>query len=235
MHQVNRLVLGIETSSDFGGVALANEAGVIAEELTRRKLNHSEELIRLISSVLKGLQSGLDDLHGVAVSIGPGSFTGLRVGLATAKGLCLSKGLPLLSVPSLDALASMCPESSLPIHAVIDAKREEVYWSSYRFESGMQTRTGEYLALAPQDLVERISEETMLIGSGVDAYRDFIAGNARGLARFMTPNPQSPSPSVIAILGLRKLKASQTEQIESLEPIYIRPSDAEIKEKNGRG
>lgn len=235
MHPVNRLVLGIETSSDFGGVALANEAGVVAEKLTRRRLNHSEELITLISSVLKGLQSGLDDLRGVAVSMGPGSFTGLRVGLATAKGLCLSKGLPLLSIPSLDALAGTCSESSLPIHAIIDAKRGEVYWSSYRFESGMQTRTGEYLALAPQDLVERISEETMLVGSGVDAYRDFIVGNTRGLARFVTPNPQFPSPSVVAVLGLRKLKANQTEEIESLEPIYIRPCDAEMKEKNGGG
>ena len=230
---MNRLILGIETSSDFGGVALADEGGVVAEELTRRRLNHSEELVKLISSALKGLQSGLDDLQGVAVSIGPGSFTGLRVGLAAAKGLCLSKGLPLLGIPSLDALASMCPESSLPVHAIIDAKRGEVYWSSYRYESGMQTRTGEYIAVTPQGLVERISEETMLIGSGVDVYRDFIVENRKGLAKFVTPNPQSPLPSVIAVLGLQRLKANQIEEIESLEPIYIRPSDAEIKEKNG--
>ncbi|TET46653.1 tRNA (adenosine(37)-N6)-threonylcarbamoyltransferase complex dimerization subunit type 1 TsaB [candidate division TA06 bacterium] len=230
---MNRLILGIETSSDFGGVALADEGGVVAEELTRRRLNHSEELVKLISSALKGLRSGLDDLQGVAVSIGPGSFTGLRVGLAAAKGLCLSKGLPLLGIPSLDALASMCPESSLPVHAIIDAKRGEVYWSSYRYESGMQTRTGEYIAVTPQGLVERISEETMLIGSGVDVYRDFIVENRKGLAKFVTPNPQSPLPSVIAVLGLQRLKANQIEEIESLEPIYIRPSDAEIKEKNG--
>ena len=230
---MNRLILGIETSSDFGGVALADEGGVVAEELTRRRLNHSEELVKLISSALKGLRSGLDDLQGVAVSIGPGSFTGLRVGLAAAKGLCLSKGLPLLGIPSLDALASMCPESSLPVHAIIDAKRGEVYWSSYRYESGMQTRTGEYIAVTPQGLVERISEETMLIGSGVDVYRDFIVENRKELAKFVTPNPQSPLPSVIAVLGLQRLKANQIEKIESLEPIYIRPSDAEIKEKNG--
>lgn len=233
MHPVNRLVLGIETSSELGGVALANEAGAIVEKLTEKRLNHSEELIRLIDSVLKGLKSGLDDLHGVAVSMGPGSFTGLRVGLATAKGLCLSKGLPLLGIPSLDALAGMCPESSLPVHAIIDAKRGEVYWSSYRYESGMQTRTGEYLALAPQDLVERISEETMLIGSGVDVYRDFIVEKRKGLVKFVTPNPQFPSPSAVAALGLQRLKANQTEEIESVEPIYIRPSDAEVKEKNG--
>lgn len=232
---MKRLVLGIETSADLGGVALADDEGVIAEELTKRRLNHSEELVKLIDTALKDLQSGLDDLNGVAVSIGPGSFTGLRVGLATAKGLCLSKGLPLMGIPSLDALASMCPESTLPVHAIIDAKRGEVYWSSYRYQSGMQTRTGEYLALAPQDLVERISEETILIGSGVDAFRDFIVENGKGLAKFVAPNPQSPSPSVIAVLGLQKLKADQTEEIESLEPIYIRPSDAEFKEKNGRG
>jgi len=229
---VNKLVLGIETSHDLGGVALADEGGPVAEALSTERLKHSEELMNLIDATLESAGSGFEGVDGIAVSIGPGSFTGLRVGLATAKGVCLSRGLPLAAVPTLDALARMCSESSVPVHTIVDAKRGEVYWSSYEFESGVQKRTADYLALTPQRLVEVISGRTLLIGSGVDAYRDFIIGNAKDRVVFMNPNPRFPSPSIIAVMGLERLRAGQAEAIESLEPIYIRPSDAETKKRN---
>ncbi|MFQ5905277.1 MAG: tRNA (adenosine(37)-N6)-threonylcarbamoyltransferase complex dimerization subunit type 1 TsaB [bacterium] len=226
---MSKLVLGIETSHDVGGVALAESGGSVAEALSTGRLKHSEELMKLVDAVLERADSTFDHVDGVAVSVGPGSFTGLRVGLATAKGLCLSRSLPLAAVPTLDALAGMCCDSPVPVHAVIDARRGEVYWCSYEFECGVQKRTANYLAVTPQRLAGLVSGETLLIGSGVEAYRDFIVRTTKGRATFMSPNPQSPSPSVIAVMGLEMLESGQAREIESLEPIYIRPSDAEIK------
>jgi tRNA threonylcarbamoyladenosine biosynthesis protein TsaB len=163
--------------------------------------------------------------------MGPGSFTGLRVGLATAKGLCLAGGIPLVAVPTLDALARMVDEreQSRSVHAIIDARRGEVYWASYEFVKGEQRKTGGYLALSPAQLTERLIGDTVLVGSGVDRYKDYIRNNVRCQVRFIDPNPRFPTPMLISILGLEKLRAGDVVEIDSAEPIYIRPSDAETR------
>jgi tRNA threonylcarbamoyladenosine biosynthesis protein TsaB len=230
---VSGLLLSIETSHDTGGVAIADGKTEPVEELSTQRLKHSEELLVLIDRLLKGLRVSMSDLGGIAVSIGPGSFTGLRVGLAAAKGLCLSAGLPLVSVGTLDVFARMCPEGELPIFALIDAKRGELYWSSYKYSGGKLTRTGEYLAVSPGKLVEVIAEKTLVVGSGVEPYMEYIKENAGDKVEFLCPNPKYPLPGVAATIGLEKLNRGEVEDIGEVEPIYIRPSDAETSKRDG--
>jgi tRNA threonylcarbamoyladenosine biosynthesis protein TsaB len=229
---VSGLLLSIETSHDTGGVAIADGRTPPVEELSTQRLKHSEELLVLIDRLLKGLGVSMSDLDGIAVSIGPGSFTGLRVGLAAAKGLCLSGGLPLVSVGTLDVFARMCPEGGLPIFALIDAKRGELYWCSYEYGGGKLKRTGEYLAISPGKLVELIAEKTLVVGSGVEAYMEYIKENAGDKVKFLDPNPEHPLPGVVATVGLEKLNRGEVEDIGEIEPIYIRPSDAETTRRD---
>jgi len=231
---MREVILGIETSHDLGGVALTRGEECIKEVPSSARLKHSEELVILIDTALKTSGLTLEDVDGIAVSIGPGSFTGLRVGLSTAKGLCLSTGLPMLVVPTLDALASIVKLESAPVHAIIDAKRGEVYWASYEFSGECQRRTGGYEAVSPEGLIERISSEVLLLGSGLDRYREFILENARVPVRLIDPNPRFPSPTAVSLLGYEKLKSGVAQDMGSVEPIYIRPSDAETGRRSGR-
>ena len=233
MRAVSQPVLGIETSHDLGGVALVSGRECMAEVLSTGKLKHSEELVILIERAFECSGLSLDDIGGVAVSMGPGSFTGLRVGLATAKGLCLSKGIPLAGVPTLDALASMVGEEPVPVHAIIDAKRGEVYWGSYDLRNGQLRRTEGYEALTPESFAERLTSEALVVGSGLDRYKDSIIRIAQAPVRLKEPNPRFPSPTAVSVLGAEKLEAGVIEDIGAVEPIYIRPSDAEVK-RTGR-
>jgi tRNA threonylcarbamoyladenosine biosynthesis protein TsaB len=228
------VILGIETSHELGGVALAEGGACLEEVLSTDRFKHSEELILLVDRALKSSGLGLPDIGAVAVSIGPGSFTGLRVGLAAAKGLCLSREIPLVAVPTLDALASMVRHESVPTHAVIDARRGELYWASYESDGDVQKRTADYSALTPRDLMDHIKSESLVVGSGLDRYRDFILKNARVPIRFIEPNPRFPSPEEVSILGSHMLKAGAVVDTDSVEPIYIRPSDAETARGNKR-
>ncbi|RLA79201.1 MAG: tRNA (adenosine(37)-N6)-threonylcarbamoyltransferase complex dimerization subunit type 1 TsaB, partial [Deltaproteobacteria bacterium] len=115
-------VLGIETSTDMGGVALVEDGVLRAEWTWNLPRGHSVRLIPAVEAVLKGLDWRVEDLDGVAVGVGPGSFTGLRIGLATAKGFALALGKPIVGIPSLDAMVYGLP-SSRPLCAITDAKR----------------------------------------------------------------------------------------------------------------
>jgi tRNA threonylcarbamoyladenosine biosynthesis protein TsaB len=229
---LGELALGIETSHELGGIALVRGDECIAEVRSKAKLKHSEELIFLIDSVMKAAGSALEDVSLVAVSIGPGSFTGLRVGLATAKGLCFSRGVPLMDVPTLDALASMVRCERMPVYTIIDAKRGELYWARYEAEDGVQRRTAGYGALTPGSLIEQITSEALVVGSGLDRYRDFILENARAPINLIEPNPRFPSPAAVSKLGVERIRSGITVDIDSVEPIYIRPSDAEAGRRN---
>src|SRR5574340_111067 len=120
------LVLGIETATKTGGVALINEKGVIAEYTSNIEVTHSERLMANVDRLLKDTGIALADVEGLAVSIGPGSFTGLRIGIATIKGIVLATGKPVAAVPTLAALAWNVPHAAHAVCPLLDAKKKEV-------------------------------------------------------------------------------------------------------------
>jgi tRNA threonylcarbamoyladenosine biosynthesis protein TsaB len=225
-------VLGIETSTMIAGVGLVEDDEVLVDLKFDVKVTYSEVLMPAIDTALKlaGLEVG--DLDGFAVSIGPGSFTGLRIGLSTVKGLCFATGKPLAAVPSLDALAShslFCRHQVVPL---LDAKKNELYAAIYDTTGGEVIRKSDIWAIDVQRLAGKIDRETLFVGPGVGPYRKELIDLLSQKAYFITGEQSTPGGASVARMGVKKLIGGQTEDVSRLEPMYIRKSEAELKFRN---
>jgi tRNA threonylcarbamoyladenosine biosynthesis protein TsaB len=227
------LVLGIETSTMQGGVSLVGEAGLLSEYTLNVEATHSERLLPTIDRVLQDAGVSLNALHGIAVSIGPGSFTGLRIGLSTVKGLAYATGLPVVSVPTLEALAWTLPWAKWDICPVLDARKQEVYAAVFRYEQEGLVRLMEDAAMAPEALCRQIRRPTLFLGDGLGPYGDVFRDRLRD--RFMLPPPvnRGPRPACVADLGRQRLLKGERDAPEGLVPRYLRPSEAELRRRRG--
>jgi tRNA threonylcarbamoyladenosine biosynthesis protein TsaB len=219
-------VLAVETSTLAGGVALLDDDRLLAEHLVDVRVTHSERLLVTIDRALADAGWTPHDLHGLAVAIGPGSFTGLRIGLSTVKGLATALALPIAAVPTLDAMAAALPFAGLPVCPVLEARKGEVYASLYRWKGAEMRREWDYLALTPAELAHRLTEPVIVLGDGAGAIDSAYAEPA-------PPHRRLPSPGSVAWLGAQRLRAGDTVGTASLVPLYLRPSEAELKRRGG--
>ena len=217
-------VLAIETSTLAGGVALVDEGRVVAEYALDVAITHSERVMAAVDALVRDARWRPGDVDGVAVAVGPGSFTGLRIGLGTAKGLALSLDVPIAAVPTLDAMAAMLPFATWPVCPVITARRDEVYASLYRTREGDVEREWDYLALTPQALGERLEHPTILVGDGASR---IVSAHARVAPAI----PRIPSAAAVGVLGTARLRRGDTVDPAALAPLYLRPSEAELKRR----
>lgn len=217
-------VLAIEASSLAGGVALLDEDRLVAEYVLDVRVTHSERLLAAVDRVLVDARWTPGALGGLAVAIGPGSFTGLRIALSTAKGLAVALGLPVAAVPTLDAMAAALPWAALPVCPVLDARKGEVYASCYRWVDGAPRREWDYLAASPSDLAARLTEATLVVGDGAAAIDS-------PYARRLSSPCRLPSPACVGALGLERLRRGDTVAAAALAPLYLRPSEAELRRR----
>ncbi len=192
---------------------------------------HSEQIMKSIDYLLRNSGMGLDDIDCYTIAIGPGSFTGLRVGLSTVKGLAYAGNKPVVAVSTLEALASVFPCTGMLICPLLDARKKEVYGALFR-------RTGKGLEkIVPESatdiraLLSRIEGETLFVGSGAALYRDVITECLGKRAFFPLENLMHPMPSALAVLGLQKAEKGGFSDPMTLAPLYLRKSEAEIKMK----
>jgi tRNA threonylcarbamoyladenosine biosynthesis protein TsaB len=230
-------ILAIETSTLLGGIAVADDSsGLIAETRLNVKSTHSERLMTAVDHILK--QSGLNisDMDAFAVAIGPGSFTGLRIGLSTVKGFSYATGKPIVSVPTLEAFAWNFPYSGYPVCPMLDARKKEVYAALFQWESEGFIRVIEETSARVNMLLEEVVRLTegkiVFTGDGARLYRNEIIGVLGERAVFASPDKMVPSPANVASLGIRKVLKGEFSEPVSLVPIYIRKSEAEMK-RNG--
>lgn len=223
-------ILAIETSTMLGGVAVIDEtAGLIFESRLNVRTTHSERLMTEIAQALK--QSGLKitDIDVFAAAIGPGSFTGLRIGLSTVKGFAYATGKPVVSVPTLEAFAWNFPYSRYQVCTMLDARKNEVYAAIFRWSDDGFDKVAAEASIKPAELLINIKEPVIFAGEGAYLYRDIIIKLAGNKALFAPPQAMVPSPANVAYLGLKKALAKDFSDPLSLVPFYIRKSEAEVK------
>jgi len=213
-------VLGIETSGERGGIALLEDGQVRGTRLFGKGMIHGREIAPSIRAVLAdlGWPAGAIDL--IACDIGPGSYTGLRVGLAAAKGLALALGKPLVGVASLDALAEAARGRARVLCPAIDARWEQVYGAVY--EDGR--RAGPYLAEKPDAFAARVPKDALVFGDALDAYGGLFRDARKGPRELWDPRP-----GTVALLGQRLHQEGVRHDPAALVPLYLRPTEAELK------
>ena len=219
-------VLSIESATNVASVALCMEGMVLAERFLNIKKNHSEKLLPLIDGMLLDAEMSPQDLDLIAVSVGPGSFTGLRIGLATAKGLAYGWDLPVKGVNTLDAMAYALSGDQGTVVPLINARRKEAFGAFYR-DNG---RCGDYFVLNAQAIKERLEEfgliDPLFTGDGVHAIREELAA-CMPSARFASYSSLDNRASSVGLLAMEGFKAQGPDDLSSLFPTYIRASQAE--------
>lgn len=225
------LVLGLETSTAAASVALVNEDRLLAEISFNTQRYPSRQILLLISLLLR--QAGVEfrELEGIAVALGPGSFTGLRVGIAVAKALAHASGKPLAGVPTLDGLALNAAGIAGLICPVVVARREEVYTALYRWQEGRICRLTPYQAVTPVSWVGYLAsynEPVYFLGDGVQPFKEFWIG-LKERALFLPPENSFPRAGHIARLGEERLRQGERDDLFQLKPLYLRPPTAVFK------
>jgi tRNA threonylcarbamoyladenosine biosynthesis protein TsaB len=224
-------ILGIDTSTKFCNLGLIEDEDILIEyTINGLKKKHSSILVPAIKDLLKTIELKMEEINGIAISIGPGSFTGLRIGLSVAKGLCYARSLPLLGIPTLDAMAFSLKEIPYLICPVLEAKKDEIYDVVFR-GGDILHKVMDYNCEDIQSLLARLSllkEKIIFLGDGIKKYRDIIKEKIGKNALFIDSQLNLPVASNIAFLGLKKLKKGEEDDISTLSPFYLRKSAAEI-------
>ena len=212
------MLLSIDTSTRYAGVALSGDAGVLSTRCWFSTLNHTAELMPAVSALLRERGATPADLTGVSVALGPGGFSALRVGVSAAKGLALALGVPLVGVGTLDLEAFPFVGSGLPVCPWLDAGRKEVAAAWFNAD-GQSSR--EDLICPPEELLDSITEQTVICGEGVLRWAGLIEEKLRALAVLVSPNPMARTWS-LAQLGSRRLASGEVDDLAGLQPYYLR-------------
>jgi tRNA threonylcarbamoyladenosine biosynthesis protein TsaB len=218
-------LLAIDTSTLTAGVALFDtDRGLLVPERRHVVTTHSEALLPLIDGALAEAGLGPRQLDAVVCAAGPGSFTGLRIGISTAKGLCFALGRPLVLISSLEALAARAADG--PVCATLDALKGEVYAGLFTVAGGAIEAGGEELVAPPEALRARllaVGGGLQLVGSGALRYPELVVPGAR-----LLDEDGAPRPGDLARLGAARLSAGSPDDLARSGPKYIRASEAEI-------
>jgi tRNA threonylcarbamoyladenosine biosynthesis protein TsaB len=223
------LVLGIETSTSRSSVALVDQDRVVASASLGMPRRHGEFVAPAIRFCLDQAGADVSRVTGVAVGLGPGLFTGLRVGIATAQAFAAALDLPVVGLAGLDVLAFRVRYSRRLICAAIDARRGELFWGLYRASPGGVQRVGDLQVGTAQELVaelEATGEETLVVGDGTLRYRPELA-RADG-AELAGPDLAWPDAADLAELAVPRFVREETHQPSELRPLYLRQADARI-------
>lgn len=228
-------ILAADTSTASGSIALLEGERILLERVLVTSQTHNRRLLKSIEDALHMLGWHYAQLDGLAVTAGPGSFTGLRIGLTTLKTLAWASRKAFVAVPSLDVLAASLAGCSLPVCALIDAHKQEVYSCIYRADAqGEMHRTGPYRAIPIRDLPEIIREKTIFCGDGWVRYQSVLEDLLGPLAVGASAPFHLIRAGVLGDLARRRLARGESDDPLTSVPLYIRPSEAELNASRPR-
>lgn len=221
------IVLGIDTATPRTSLAIGSDEGVLAS-LTVEGRAREDVVVPALQRLLAWVGKGTADLEGIAVGVGPGLFTGLRVGVETAKTLAQVLDRPLVAVPSLDVLAHGARYAATQLVAVIDARRDEVFHASYRATPDGVARDDAMAVASPDALAEALrGREALLVGDGALRYRERLAAAGGGVA-FASPVLATPRADDLVEIAAHRFRSGATDAWADVVPLYLRRTDAEI-------
>ncbi|MCI5679197.1 MAG: tRNA (adenosine(37)-N6)-threonylcarbamoyltransferase complex dimerization subunit type 1 TsaB [Bacteroidales bacterium] len=221
-------ILGIDTTGQTASAALVEDDKLIAEFTLNYKLTHSQTIMPMIADIIERTETDKSTIDCIACASGPGSFTGLRIGAATAKGFALALDKPLVAVPTLDALAYNVFETNKFICPIMDARRNQVYAAFYMWEDGKLIRLTDHMAESIDriiEIAEMFESEVIFLGDGVPVHREKLAQNPDFLFAPAYCNMQRAA--TVAALGRILAEEGMAKPGDQFELIYLRKSQAE--------
>ena len=238
-------ILAIESSSLVASAAIVDDDILVAEYTVNHKITHSQTLLPMIDEILRMTHTDKHSLDAIAVSGGPGSYTGLRIGSATAKGLGMALDIPLIHVPTIDAMAYNAYGYNGLICPIMDARRSQVYTGIYEFADGRFNILLENSAITFDELMEKldaidkIGRKVMFIGDGISVFKDRINEHFNGTGYEFAPASMNRQRAAsVAVLGEIYYKEGKTEPASEHLPDYLRLSQAErelIEKRSANG
>ena len=223
------IILSVDSSSSTATCALVKEDKILGEINLNDKKEHSVILMDLIDSLLSRCNLTLDDVDGFAISEGPGSFTGLRIGMATIKGLAFRSNKPCLAISTLDTLAYNVINFNGIICPIMDALRGNVYTNLYKNNNGKLEAISEANCLSIEELVSILKEKNepiIFLGDGLVKHKDYLLENLNNLS-FAPLNSNYPKASSLGELALQLFNSGETQELNKIAPVYLRKSQAE--------
>jgi len=223
-------ILAVDTSSETASVAIMDNEKLMGEYSINHKKTHSQKLMPMIINIMENLDLKPEDIDVYAASSGPGSFTGLRIGVATIKAMAYSFKKPVVSVPTLDAFVYNVPTADALICPMMDARNRQVYTAVYRFDGIFPSRITDYLAVPVEDLItvlNDMNEKVVFLGDGAFIHKDILSEKLAGKALFVHSCAALQRASSVARLALEKVKRGEVEDSFKLTPFYLRKSQAE--------
>ncbi len=214
------MLVAIDTSTQWIGIALYDGNRVLAEHSWRSKNYHTVELIPAIADMLAKCQVKPDQLTGIGVALGPGSFTGLRIGLSAAKGLALGQNLPIVGVPSLEILAASQPGLRRPMIALLEVGRGRYAWARYRYKKPSWGQISEMQVDDIKTIAATITSPVYVVGD-MGAEERQIMGRKWKTSQLAPASQCVRRPSVLAELAWEKLQVGHADDVVSLSPIYV--------------
>lgn len=221
-------ILGIDSSVPLGSIALLENNHIISEASLENKANHSDGLLRAVDCVLSQAQISLEDVGGFAITTGPGSFTGLRVGVSLIKGFVLAREIPFKGIDTLDAVSACVPPTPHPICPLLDARKKEVYCAFFQYQGDSQKRLTKDKAITPEELCNSISEPTIFIGNGLETYGEFLHHELGALFIDGSKTKNHTVAASAAILAEPFLSQNPCLDLDELKIKYVRKPEAEI-------
>ena len=220
-------ILAVDTATKSCSVGIVDKDALLVELILSTGQTHSKHLTEMIDRAIGLSGLTISALDGFAVTMGPGSFTGLRIGISSVKGLVVGTGKPLVGVSTLDALAMQAAFSSHLVCPLLDARKGEVYFSRYRFVDGTLKKELVEGVYAPLKVVDDINEPCLFIGDGALLYKNAIIRKMGKLAHFVPPGQNAIRASTVAYIAMDRFVKKETDDVAHFVPHYIRKSDAE--------
>jgi tRNA threonylcarbamoyladenosine biosynthesis protein TsaB len=221
-------ILGVDTATTSCSVAIVDKTSLLSEFTIDREETHSKHLMEMIQTAVRMAGLNISDIDGFAVTRGPGSFTGLRIGISTIKGLALASEKPIVGVSSLETLAFQVSYSRDLICPILDARKGEVYFSRYRFQNGHLKKQTKECVAPPDKAIDDLNEFCLFVGNGALLYKEMILEKMGEFASFAPMIHNTIRASSLAYFSMKNFENNDTDDIKDVLPYYIRKSDAEL-------